>query len=73
MGETQWEEVRDSELRAGDEVKLWCGVSRVLAIEPYTGPYDFIVGVAKCAAYSFSLERHGWTKRAAVQRPEVQP
>lgn len=51
------ERVNDEDLKAGDTVKLWCGVLRIVAIEPYEGPLKEIVfAIARCApAHDFSL------------------
>lgn len=57
-------EIENEELRAGDMVKLWCGVGRVMSVKPYTGPLtEIIFAIAECepSKMSFSLERGGYT------------
>lgn len=57
------EEVPDEELRVGDMVDV-LGVKRIIAIRPYVGPHDFIIGIADTVpGVGFSLERGGYTRR----------
>lgn len=58
------EEVRDADLRVGDMVDV-LGWKRIVAIDPYTGPHAFVIGVARTVpGGSFSLTDTGYTKRA---------
>ncbi len=65
MSELQIESVRNEDLRVGDMVKLWSGVKRITAIEPYVGPLGYIIfaiaGVVP--GTGFSLEKGGYTDR----------
>lgn len=47
---------RDEDIRVGDTVIIFGVQRRVVAIKPYVGPYDFVIGIAVCEPkISFSL------------------
>lgn len=57
------EEVPDSQIAVGDMVDA-LGWKRVTAIKPYTGPLDFVIGIAETVpGTGFSLTDGGYTKR----------
>jgi hypothetical protein len=59
------EEVPDRDLRAGDLVDV-LGWKRIVAIRPYTGPLDFVIGLADTVpGVGFSLTDTGYTTRVA--------
>jgi hypothetical protein len=35
------------QVKPGDTVQTWMGPRRINTIEPYTGPHDFVIGVAR--------------------------
>lgn len=57
------EDVQDSQIEVGDMVDV-LGWRRVTAIRPYTGPLDFVIGIAETVpGTGFSLTDGGYTKR----------
>lgn len=63
------EEVPDEQLRVGDMVKIIGTWRRITAIRPYTGPHDFVIGLADTVpGVGFSLCRGSTTIRAAERR-----
>lgn len=66
-GAVETEDVRDRDLRVGDVIHDWIGWRRIVAIRPYTGPLDCVIGTADTVPPgSFSLTEPGWTTRAKV-------
>lgn len=52
--------VRSEDIKPGDVLSLWYvhGGAVVVSVEPYTGPFDFICGIAHIAnAGPISLEK----------------
>jgi hypothetical protein len=60
---TNTESVPNESLKVGDMVDA-LGWKRIVAIRPYRGPFDFILGIVDTdAGCGFSLERGGYTLR----------
>lgn len=69
---TNYESVRDEDIKVGDFVELLGTWRRVVSISPYTGPHDFIFGIAKTEPGSgFSLCRGSYTNRAIVTKSSL--
>jgi len=50
---------RGAELASGDTVTTWYGNHAILEILPYTGPFDFLCGIARFAVAEMTIERNG--------------
>ena len=54
---TQTTTKRSEDVEPGDTIEFLGRFYRVSAIEPYTGPFDFIIGIARAAGgWGISLE-----------------
>lgn len=68
---SEWEEVPDADLVVGDMIDV-LGVKRITAIEPYDGPHDFVIAIAKTVpGGAFSLTDTGMTRRVATPKGGV--
>lgn len=47
------------ELKRGDVLRTWFGNQTILEMLPYSGPFDFICGVAKLPHADMSIDRGG--------------
>ncbi|MFL9860019.1 hypothetical protein PQR72_30515 [Paraburkholderia madseniana] len=50
---------RGCELKRGDVLRTWFGNQTILEMLPYSGPFDFICGVAKLPDAEMSINRGG--------------
>ncbi|USX11014.1 hypothetical protein [Paraburkholderia fungorum] len=50
---------RGCELKRGEVLRTWFGNQTILEILPYSGPFDFIYGVAKLPDTEMSIDRGG--------------
>lgn len=47
------------ELASGDIVRTWFDDQTILTMLPYTGPFEFVCGVAQFPSAEMSIERDG--------------
>jgi hypothetical protein len=57
--------IRSNEVKPGMHMHVWFGLQQVMRIEPYHGPYDFVIGIAMLTSRSgrligMSLCRDDW-------------
>ncbi|MDR6449635.1 hypothetical protein J2794_005773 [Paraburkholderia terricola] len=50
---------RGCDLKRGDMLRTWFGNQTILELLPYSGPFDFICGVAKLPDAEMSIDRGG--------------